>query len=300
MSTKLTREIVNSSINNSFVLTPYCHAYFEAPFHFHPEYELILIEEGEGVSYVGDSARKMRPGDFMLIGSNLAHLWLSDDKYYMPDNTEVSRSIYAQFGSNVLPANLASIPELHNIYRLLLASGRGLLFSGLNVDALAQQFRDIVPLEGFSRWSSFLALLDNLSVNAEYSYLTTSTYDVKTNTWSDKVVERVNQYIAVNYCQEVTLSELCDLVHMNPSSLCRYYKRVTGRKIFDYLAQTRIEYSLKLLRNSTYTISQIALECGYNSPSHFYHQFKTITGYSPSDYIENLLKKKRTLTAVVQ
>lgn len=296
MSTKLTREIVNSSVNNSFVLTPYCNAYFEAPFHFHPEYELILIEEGEGVSYVGDSARKLRPGDFMLIGSNLAHLWLSDDKYYIPGTTEVSRSIYAQFGPNVLPANLDSIPELHNIYRLLLASSRGLIFTGSNVDRLAQEFRDIVPLEGFRKWSSLLSLLDNLSANADYQYLTTSTYDVKTNTWSDKVVERVNQYIAVNYCQEVTLSELCDLVHMNPSSLCRYYKRVTKRKIFDYLAQTRIEYSLKLLRSTNYSISQIALECGYNSPSHFYHQFKDITGYAPTDYVENLLKIKRSPT----
>ncbi|MBO4944664.1 MAG: hypothetical protein J6C91_05335 [Muribaculaceae bacterium] len=31
----------------------------------------MLIEEGEGVSYVGDSERSMGPGDFMLIGPNL-------------------------------------------------------------------------------------------------------------------------------------------------------------------------------------------------------------------------------------
>lgn len=294
MTIKPTREIVNSEVNTSFVLTHYVNPYFEAPFHFHPEYELILIEEGDGVSYVGDSVRKMKPGDFMLIGSNLAHLWLSDDRFYMPGCTERCHSIYAQFSPSVLPENLSSIPEFHQIDRLLRESNRGLLFTGPNLASLSQEFRDAVDCHGFRRWSSLLALLDSLSVNAECQYLTTSTYDVTTNTWSDKVIERVNQYIAVNYCQDVTLAELCDLVHMNQSSLCRYYKRHTGRRIFDYLAQTRIEYSLKLLKNTSYSIYQIALECGYNSPSHFYHQFKTITGYSPTEYMDKVLKKKRT------
>lgn len=293
MTIKPTREIVNSTANTSFVLTHYVNPYFEAPFHFHPEYELILIEEGEGVSYVGDSVRKMNPGDFMLIGSNLAHLWLSDDRYYMPGCAEKSHSIYAQFSPSVLPGNMSAIPELQQIDRLLRDSSRGLIFTGGNLERLSQQFRDAVEHQGFRRWSSLLALLDDLSTGADCLYLTTSTYDITTNTWSDKIVECINQYIAVNYCQDVTLTELCNLVHMNQSSLCRYYKRVTGRRIFDYLAQTRIEYSLKLLRSTSYSVSQIALECGYNSPSHFYHQFKSITGYSPTEYVDNVLKIKR-------
>ncbi len=293
MSTKLTREIVNNGVNSSFVLTPYSHAYFEAPFHFHPEYELILIEEGEGLSHVGDSVRPLRPGDFMLIGSNLAHLWLSDERYYQPGATEMSRSIYAQFGSNLLPANPESIPELHNINRLLLESGRGLIFTGDNVERFSQEFRDIVPLKGFRRWRAMLALLDNLGANADYRYLTTDAYDTKVNTWSDKIVERINQYIAVNYRREMTLSELADLVHRNPSSLCRYYKKATKMTMFDYLAKTRIEYSLKLLRSTSNTVADVALECGYNCMSHFYKQFKTVTGFSPTDYLENILKIKR-------
>ncbi|MDE7237908.1 MAG: AraC family transcriptional regulator [Paramuribaculum sp.] len=294
MAIKPTREIVNNAVNTSFVLTHYVNPYFEAPFHFHPEYELILIEEGDGVRYVGDSVHKMRPGDFMLIGSNLAHLWMSDDRFYMPGCKETCHSIYSQFSPEVLPGNLSSIPEFHNVDHLLRESVRGLLFTGDNLERLAQQFRDIVDSKGVRRWTCLLTLLDDLSCHSEYKYLTTSSYDITTNTWSDKIVERVNQYIAVNYCQDITLKDLSDIAHMNESSLCRYYKRVTGRRIFDYLAQSRIEYSLKLLRSTSYPISQIAMECGYNSPSHFYHQFKTITGYSPTEYINRVLKVKRS------
>lgn len=294
MDRKPTREIVNSAADTSFVLTHYTNAYFEAPLHFHPEYELILIEEGDGVSYVGDSVRRFRPGDFMLIGSNLTHLWLSDDRYYQPDCSEKCHSIYSQFGQKVLPDNLSSIPELQRINRILRESARGLFFKGPDLKRLAQEFRDIVELNGFRRWSSLLALLDDLSANAEYQYLTSSRYDVNSNSWSDKIVERINQYIAVNYCNDITLDELCELVHMSSSSLCRYYKRVSGRRIFDYLAKTRIDYSLKLLRSTSYPVSQIAQECGYNSPSHFYSQFKAITGQSPSDYLDTVSRLCKT------
>lgn len=295
MPIKPTREIVNSADNTSFVLTHYVNPYFEAPYHFHPEYELILIEEGEGVSYVGDSERSMGPGDFMLIGPNLPHLWLSDDRYYMPGCKERSHSIYAQFGPCLFPENLSGIPELSNIDALLRASARGLLFTGGNLDSLAQEFRDAAACHGYRRWCSLMTLLHHLGTNARYCYLTSGDYDVTANSWEDKIVERINQYIAVNYCQDVTLDELSALVHMNKSSLCRYYKRVTGMRIFDYLAQTRVDFSLKLLRSTSYSITQIALECGYNSPSHFYHQFRAITGYSPSEYVGKVLLPARRL-----
>lgn len=291
MAIKPTREIVNSADDASFVLTHYVNPYFEAPFHFHPEYELILIEEGEGVRYVGDSVSRMEPGDFMLIGPNLPHLWLSEERYYLPECKERSRSVYAQFSSSLLPENLSAIPELRGIYNLLRESRRGLIFTGENLGRLSQEFRDAVECHGFSRWSSFLTLLDNLGRNADYRFLTSDEYDVTANTWEDKVVERINQYIAVKYCQDVTLDDLCGLVHMNKSSLCRYYRRVTGRRIFDYLAQTRINYALKLLRSTSYSISRIALECGYNSPSHFYHQFKDITGHAPTEYAGTVLRR---------
>lgn len=92
-----TFEKVEKKLGSSFSVISYSNPYFAAPLHIHPEYELILIEEGTGLSFVGDSIRKLQPGDFMLIGSNLPHLWLSGDEYYNEGNCLVSRSIYTQF-----------------------------------------------------------------------------------------------------------------------------------------------------------------------------------------------------------
>lgn len=98
---KTTIEKVERKHGSSFSVIAYTNPYFAAPLHIHPEYELILIEEGGGLNFVGDSIRKMQVGDFMFIGSNLPHLWLSSDEYYEAGTTLKSRSIYTQFNVDI-------------------------------------------------------------------------------------------------------------------------------------------------------------------------------------------------------
>lgn len=56
---KTTIEKVERKHGSSFSVIAYTNPYFAAPLHIHPEYELILIEEGGGLNFVGDSIRKM-------------------------------------------------------------------------------------------------------------------------------------------------------------------------------------------------------------------------------------------------
>ena len=57
-----------------------------------------------GTEMPASPIRKLAPGDFMLIGKNLPHLWLSADEYYYKDTKLVSRSVYTQFGKDIFPA----------------------------------------------------------------------------------------------------------------------------------------------------------------------------------------------------
>ena len=68
-------------------------------------------------------------------------------------------------------------------------------------------------------------------------------------------------------------------------------KKNTGKKIFEYISELRISYAAKLFTNQNITISQVAYDCGYNSLSHFNHQFKNLTGYSPRDYTRKIKDK---------
>ena len=53
---------------------------FDAPFHFHPEYELTLIVKGEGQRFVGKQVDDFSDGDLVFLGSHLPHCWINHQK----------------------------------------------------------------------------------------------------------------------------------------------------------------------------------------------------------------------------
>lgn len=61
---------------------------------------------------------------------------------------------------------------------------------------------------------------------------------------------------------------------------CRYY----GVPPMRYLQQFRLNKSMIGLLQSSVSISEIALECGYTNPYHFCRAFKQRTGMTPGEY----------------
>ena len=67
-------ESVTPNLNSSFLCAQLENSYFNRPLHVHPEYELILLEKGGGMIFVGDMTAPLQEGMFMLLGPNLPHL----------------------------------------------------------------------------------------------------------------------------------------------------------------------------------------------------------------------------------
>lgn len=276
---------------SSFCAVAYENAYFAAPLHVHPEYELILIEEGHGLSFVGDSVQKLRPGDFMLIGSNLPHLWLSADEYYMPDTFLRCRSVYSQFSTSVFPTQNAIIPELTGIMVLLENSHRGIRFENEECETVIEMFRELPGKEGLEKLLQLYRILNELALHCSYRFLTSEEYEGGNSQFAENsITKRAIDYINKYYQNDITLEMIADHVGMNPSALCRYFKRKTGKKLFDYVTGLRVAFAAKLLINSNISISKIAYDCGYNNLSHFNRQFKTVTSVTPTEYRKLLSK----------
>lgn len=284
---KITYEKVTRNKDSSFSVIDYYNPYFAAPLHIHPEYELILIEEGTGTMYVGNFTKPLEQGDLLLIGPNLTHLWLSSECYYKPDVSMLSHSVYCQFDERILPDPQHRIAEIKPIYHLLHESLKGILFRGEKLQEAQEQFRMLIHQNGFEKWMNFCMLLYKLANEVDYVCLNSDEYVSGNVGYNDPCIKNIHQYLMQHYQYNISLADLADLAHMNPSSLCRFYKANTGRSIFDYLAEIRISYATKLLQNRHSGISQIAYDCGYNSISHFNHQFKRITGYTPTEFFHH-------------
>lgn len=58
---KLTFEKIIPDNESSFKATIFEEKYFSSPLHFHPEFEIILIEKGDGLCFCGDYVGRFQP-----------------------------------------------------------------------------------------------------------------------------------------------------------------------------------------------------------------------------------------------
>lgn len=280
-------EKVIPKYGNSFLAVHYSNKYFSAPFHRHTEYELILIEEGNGLSLVGNGIKKLAKDDFILIGSNVPHIWLSDDEYYTDNTDLLSKSTYAQFGTNIFPENMHNIPEMANIYHLLQESHKGLYFKECpELERIKKTFRKLPKKSGFKRLISLYEILNHLSTYCFYEYFVNTKYKDSLYNLQPKneKYHRVINYLNCNYQEQLSLQDIASKAQMNPAALCRYFKNITGKTLFNYIRNLRIDYATKLLVNSNLPIKKIAYDCGYNYISFFNRQFKALKNLNPTEY----------------
>ncbi|MDO5310899.1 MAG: AraC family transcriptional regulator, partial [Clostridia bacterium] len=68
----------------------------------------------------------------------------------------------------------------------------------------------------------------------------------------------------------------------------RSIKKYYGTTLTEYINTLRLNYAANLLTNTNYTLTDIYLECGFNSPSYFSSSFKNHYGLSPYEYRKKL------------
>ena len=81
-----------------------------------------------------------------------------------------------------------------------------------------------------------------------------------------------------------------NMANMNSSAFCRFFKDATEKTFLQYVADMRIGYACKLLTIGDMEVSQIAVECGFDSIPHFNRTFKQLTGLTPTQYRNQIMK----------
>lgn len=97
-------------------------------------------------------------------------------------------------------------------------------------------------------------------------------------------IDELTKYIRSHFGYNLSLEFLARNMHLSREYLSRYFKKHTGKTIFEYLTEVRIEKAKQMLKATTYSVSDICEYCGYNSLGNFQKAFKRLTGVSPSKY----------------
>lgn len=255
--------------------------------HCHAEYELIYIISGHGKEFIGDSVREYAPGDLILIGANLPHLYLADATIDAKDNL----CSIIQFPQEIFPEKMESIPEYFTIYAVLEKSSQGILFGSSRIKKEVLSCLHLLNKQsGINRLLALLQILSLLGQSKRLTCISSLKYSNPLNSYMlDDPISKIYGFLINNHRSRITLTDVAEHMHMNQTSLCRYFKQRTGKTLFQCLNEIRVEYACKLLGNSNLTISQIAWESGFGNQAHFNKVFRYITKQTPSEYRANFI-----------
>lgn len=260
--------------------------HFTFPWHFHNEIEIVYVIRSHGTRYVADSVEPFCEGDLVMVGSNVPHYWKNDNAYYKENSGLRVNAIVIQIIPEFMEKPINSYPEMAHIKKLLTRADQGLHFSKSFSWKIGKQLTSLCSLKGFERFSAFLNVLDKMARTSQYRLLASPDFRHNITNVHDDRLNKILNYIKLNYTEKILLAKLARQFEMNPSSFSRYFKLKTGKTLIEYINELRIRYACKLLQDNNYTISQICFKCGFNNISNFNRFFKEKMKITPKEYIE--------------
>jgi AraC-like DNA-binding protein len=97
-------------------------------------------------------------------------------------------------------------------------------------------------------------------------------------------MEKVIEWIRVNYNLRVNMQEIARIFFYNPDYLSTAFRRYTGYPLMKYIAMARIANAKKLLLNTSDGIKEIAYKVGFDDEKAFMKRFKQLEDVSPTTY----------------
>ena len=97
-------------------------------------------------------------------------------------------------------------------------------------------------------------------------------------------LRQVRAFIADNYENDLSLTELARVAGMSTFHFAREFKRTTGTTPHQYLMKFRIERAKALLAKSEIPLVEVGFRSGFSHQSHFTRLFRKLTGTTPHSY----------------
>lgn len=252
----------------------------QVPYHHHAEIEITYIDKGTGQRCIGNHIDTFYPGDLVICGSMLPHVWI-------PSKNSIEKkqqhSFVLQFSPQLFGESFWQSKELQQFGQLLQQAKQGLHCPDPNERMVKHKFKKILNSKGIT---SLMALLDlwHFLEDLPWSDALSPFYDTKTNYNHIPIIEKVVQYLLHHYQLDIRQPELADMVSMSSSHFSRFFKKSTGHSFSDYLNKIRIDQACQRIQNTDLSISQIAYDVGYRNLSQFNLNFKKIYNITPKAY----------------
>lgn len=105
-------------------------------------------------------------------------------------------------------------------------------------------------------------------------------------------LRRITEYVEANLDREIHTADLARIAELSAGHFHRALRDTTGQTPLEFVTARRIERARQLLSESAMSVTELCLEVGFSSPSHFARLFRRATGLSPMEYRGGVRKQR--------
>lgn len=272
---------------SSFVVNRYQSPYFETPWHFHEEYELVYCERGFGKKFIGNSFSDYEEGEIALIGKNVPHLFKADDSFYQTAATVKPSSIVIQFLENFLGNHFFNSPEMTEMKQVLALSMNGIMVLGETREKIKHIMLNMLDIGKIGRLKGLIEIFGLLSVSNELQPLSVDTIS-GINVHDSLKMNKVLEYALLHYKSDISIPEAARCANLSESAFCRYFKSRTQKSFIGFVIEMRLNEACRLLKETEMTILEICYASGFNNLSNFNRLFRKQYDKNPAEYRKQL------------
>lgn len=246
--------------------------------HQHEEIQISFIKHGGGSLIVGDSVGACKAGDIIVLGSNLPHVFKSNDP-----SSSISHMLSVFFTKTAFGAAFFDTEELKSLSSFFKKAENGFRLKS-NSRKVSSLFYEIEKTSKLERFILFLQLLKLINA-AKYESLSTFVSEKKYSDTEGRRMGAVIQYTMSHFREKISLDTIARQAAMTPNAFCNYFKKRTRKNYTTFLNEIRIEEACKLLRDqSELSIAEIAEVSGFQNISNFNRKFKQIKQRQPREF----------------
>lgn len=252
--------------------------------HTHADFsELVIILEGTATHIVNGEEYPIKKGDVFVINDNTSH------GYKNAHHFRICNIMFRPDFFLSAQSDIKTSPGFHALFVIepFMTRQRGL--HG-HLTLKREQFEEINHLmkemnqEFTSQPAGYQTMIHSLLVQmiTKLSRLYVPK-DVQTQNDSLSLAGSV-AYMENHFQDPLSIDTLAEIAGMSDRHFRRLFQHVYGTSPLKYMNALRIQTAIRLLTDTEYPVTEIALRCGFSDSNYFSSRFKQATGKSPLEY----------------
>ena len=251
---------------------------FQIPVHWHDELEIIYVKSGfltvsiSGENYIGTpgDAFVVSPGNLHFMGSQtgtvdyftflfpLKYIAFRSDDMLDDKLIEPLNSGHLMISPEIKDTVKEQCEQLARVYAAEIDKSESKITSQIRKKIILLQFIHELWKKGFI---------------------------VENNTSGRNIVEKeMVSYIQQNFTGKISLREFGVQFHLSEKYISRYFKEHFHITLSQYVTYLRLEHAKQMLQETDISVTEVAMQSGYQNISYFIRSFKKTYGVSPLKY----------------